>query len=535
VKTNNRKKGRTMNRHGGNPLVLGVDIGTTGTKCTFYDLKGFPVAGAYQEYPMLHPKNGWVEEDPNVWWHAVVQNIRKCIGQDGVHPDSVAGIGVSCTNSIIPLDTKGNNLYNAILQLDQRTAGEVEWLHEHIGLERIHRITGNRIARGTFALPTLRWFINNRPDIIEKTHKFVVPSGFIIQKLTDEFSINTSRMGFTLLADIHTGTWDESLAHDAGIPTTLLPRPYQASAVVGGVTRQAAALTGLREGTPVVAGAMDTVSAALGAGAVTPGDTFLAIGTCGRLCFATDTPVFDDRLMHCLHAVAGQWLTFEATNASGASLRWFRDVFGNALVERCAQEHKSPYEMMDILASQSIPGANGVVYLPYLSGERCPIWDPDARGVFFGLHFGTSYADMVRAIFEGVAFSIRQGMDILLQHNTKPGCLSLGGGIGNSRIWCQVFADILEYPIIRLRVNETETLGSAILAAYGVGLIDTLGQMTRSALRDGEIITPQRENAAVYREYFTVYTKLYSDLKDDFALLQHIKNRGTVTPVSPSP
>jgi xylulokinase len=330
-------------------------------------------------------------------------------------------------------------------------------------------------------------------------------------------------MGFTLLSNIRTGAWDTDLAREAGVNPELLPRAYAASEIISGVNREAAQLTGLRQGTPVVAGAMDTVAAAVGAGAIAPGDAFLAIGTCGRLCFTTNKPVFDDRLMHCRHAVEGQWLTVEATNASGASLRWFRDVFGGVLAERCAKENRPVYALMDDLAAESTPGAGGLIYLPYLSGERCPIWDPDARGVFFGLHFGTSYADMVRAVMEGVVFSIRQGMDIVLEHNQRSDYLSLGGGIGNSRIWCQLFADILESPIIRLSVNETETLGDAILAAYGVGLIDDLGQMARSAAQHCEILEPKPENTAVYRNCLSLYSDLYASLKDNFTYLQGIR------------
>jgi xylulokinase len=513
-----------MAQAGEDPLVLGIDIGTTGAKCTFYDLRGRPAATAYQEYGMIHPREGWVEEDPELWWKAAATNVRACIDR-GIDPKRVAGIGVSCTNSFIPLDEHGGVLHNAILQLDQRAAGEVDWLGEHIGRERVFQVTGNRIARGTFALPTLRWYLSNQPDIIARTCKFVVPSGFIVHRLTGRFSINTSRIGFTLLSDIRTGTWDEGLVKDAGVPMRVLPKPYKASEIVGGVTAAAAALTGLKEGTPVIAGAMDTVAAAVGAGAIAPGDAFLAIGTCGRACFTSDVDVFDDRLMNCRHAVEGQWLSIEATNASGASLRWFRDVFGGVLAERCAREGRSVYEVMDELASQSAPGANGVVYLPYLSGERCPIWDPDARGVFFGLGFPTSYGDMVRAVMEGVVFSIRQGVEIVRRFSRKSEYLSLGGGIGNSRIWCQIFADVLGCPIVRLTVNETETLGDAILAAQGVGLVHDLGGMARSAAQDCEVLRPRKENAGRYDDLYALYEKLYIDLKDDFDRLQKIKER----------
>lgn len=505
-------------------ILLGIDIGTTGAKCTFYNLHGFPVASEYQEYNMIHPKPGWVEEDPDNWWQAVVDNIKACIMNKDVNPDMVAGIGVSCTNSFIPVDENCNVLHNAIMQIDQRAADEVEWVRKHIGEERIYRITGNRIARGTFSLPTLRWFFNNRPDIMEKTHKFLMPSGFIVARLTNRFSINQSRMGFTLLGNIRTGEWDRELAMDAGIPYDKLPTPYKAYEIVGGITEKAAVLTGLKKGTPVVAGAMDTVAAAVGAGAVEEGDTFLAIGTCGRLCHTTPTDVFDNCLMNCRNALEGQWLNIEATNGAGVSLRWFRDVFGEAISQKAEAAGLSTYQILDQLAEKSAPGSGGVLYLPYISGERCPIWDPNARGVFFGIHLGTTYGDIARAIMEGVAFSIRQGMEIVVNKKNRPKKLSLGGGIARSRIWSQIFADILGYPIVKLEINETETLGDAILAAYGVGLVDDLSSMAKSAAQSSTLLQPDPEAHKMYDEYFELYKNLYIHLKDDFQHLNSINN-----------
>lgn len=503
-------------------ILLGIDIGTTGAKCTFYNLDGFPVASEYQEYGMIHPKSGWVEEDPDNWWQAVVDNIKVCIENNKIEPATVAGIGVSCTNSFFPVDENCNVLHNAIMQIDQRAADEVEWIREHLGEERIYQITGNRIARGTFSLPTLRWFLNNRPDIMEKTYKFLVPSGFIVARLTGRFSINQSRMGFTLLGNIRTGEWDSALAKDAGIPFDKLPKPYKAYEVVGGITARAAMLTGLKEGTPVVAGAMDTVAAAVGAGAVEDGDTFLAIGTCGRLCHTTPNDVFDNSLMNCRNALDGQWLNIEATNGAGISLRWFRDVFGEAISQKAKEKDISVYEILDQLAEESTPGSGGVIYLPYISGERCPIWDPDARGVFFGINLGTTYGDIARAIMEGVAFSIRQGMEIVINCQNKPKNLSLGGGIARSQIWSQIFANILGYPIIKLEINETETLGDAILAAYGVGLVDDLGTMAKSAAQNCTVLQPDPDAHILYNEYFKLYKNLYIHLKDDFQQLNSI-------------
>lgn len=501
-------------------ILLGIDIGTTGAKCTFYDLTGSPVYSEYQEYPMIHPQPGWVEEDPNEWWKAAANNILKSVRGGHIDPADVAGIGVSCTNSIIPLDQDGNNLYNAILQLDQRAAEEVEWIRKALGEERIFRVTGNQVARGTYSLPTLRWFLKHRPDIMEHTYKFVVPSGFIIQKLTGQFTINVSRMGFTLLSNIRTGTWDEDLIRDAGLDPWKFPRSYEACEIVGGVTPEAAVLTGLKEGTPVVAGAMDTVAAAVGAGAIHDGDMFLAVGTCGRLCYSTETPSFDSRLMNCRNVLTNTWLNVEATNGAGVSLRWFRDVFGGALEKEAQRQNISIYQAMDQLAEKSSPGANGVLYLPYLAGERCPIWDPDAKGVFFGVSLETGYGDLVRAVMEGVAFSIKQGMEIVLKDKSrKQTMLPLGGGIAKSTIWSRIFCDVLGCTIIRMNINETETLGDAILAAYGVGLTDDLYAMSQYALKSSEMIEPDPEAYGTYKKYFQLYQSLYEHIRGDFKTL----------------
>lgn len=490
------------------PLLLGIDIGTTDTKCTFYTLDGQPLTGCFQEYPMKHPAPGLAEEDPKEWWNAVIGNIRRCLQEHPFDTGRVVGIGVSCTNTFFPVDREGDALHPAILQVDQRTGEETRWIREHIGEERIYQVTGNRIAPGTFSLPTLRWFITHRPDLVEKAHKFLVPSGYIIRKLTGEFTINESRLCFTLLGNIRTGQWDESIARDVGLPVSKLPRICKATEIAGTVTKEAAILTGLKEGTPVVGGAMDTVAAAVGAGAISNHDIFLAMGTCGRLCYTGNKPFFDNRLMNCRNAFDGQWLSIEATNAAGASLRWFRDLFGRAVPELSLPEKCSIYDQFNILAEASVPGANGLIYLPYLSGERCPIWNPYARGVFFGASFSTKYGDFVRSVMEGVAFSMRQGLEILLAEKEPPDFITLGGGIANSRIWCQIFADVFEIPVKKLTVSETETLGDAILAGIGVGAIQNPGSITGPLIEHSETIEPIPGNVSLYKDYFTFYQQL---------------------------
>ena len=494
-------------------LLLGIDIGTTDTKCTVYTPTGEVVASHFTEYGMIHPRSGWVEEDPEDWWQAILTNLRLC-REDGLNLSRITGVCVSCTNAFIPVSQDVMPLHNAIMQIDQRAAREVDWIEEHIGSKRIYEITGNRVARGTFFMPTVLWYLHNCPEIVDAAYKFLTPSGYAVAKLTGEFTINESRMGFSLMSEIRTGQWSRELIERMGMDLDKLPRPCRADEIVGYVTEAASLVTGLAVGTPVAGGAMDTVSAAVGAGAVTEGDVFMALGTCGRVCHSSSSEAFDRGLMNCRNATAGQYLNVDATNNCGVALRWFRDRFGAAVKEIPEVKDMNVYEAMDILAAKASPGAGGVIFLPYFSGERCPIWDPDAKGAFIGMQLGTSYGDMVRAVLEGVAFSLRQGMDLM---HLKPGQpIALGGGIANSRIWCKIIANVVRHPIIRTDVNETETLGDAILVGHAIGLIEDMGAIGKHLIAEGEVIVPSEDLMELYDRRYLLYLSLYDRLKPVF-------------------
>lgn len=506
-----------------NSLLLGIDIGTTDTKCSVYDLRGNVISNAMREYPMILPQAGWVEEDPEEWWNATKNCVHQCISSDSI-ANNIAAIGISCTNSFIPVDKSGNALYNAILQIDQRTTKETEWILNNIGEEKIFDITCNRIARGTFSLPTLLWFKNNRPDIYSRTYKFLTPSGYIVQKLTNEYSISESRMCFTQLANTRTGKWDEDLIRISGINKDLLPNPSKAYDIVGHVSSGAAHLTGLRIGTPVVGGAMDTVAAAVGAGAVKDGDIFLAVGTCGRFCYTSEKDVFNRSLMNCRNAFPGQWLSIGATNAAGASLRWFRDKFENEIMAFDLST-KSLYNNINKMAEEAPAGAGGLIYLPYLAGERYPIWNSDAKGVLLGLSLSTNISHIARAIMEGVAFSLRQGMDIVRANGLTDNSISMGGGIANSRIWCQIFADVFGHPIVKLPISETETLGGAILAGYAVGLISNPGLFAKRIYDKGEIVEPDLTKKSTYDDYYAIYNNASTSLEKVFSQMALVRSK----------
>ena len=498
-------------------LLLGIDIGTTDTKCSVYTPTGEVVASHFSEYGMIHPRSGWVEENPEDWWKAICENLRMC-REEGLDLHEVRGVCVSCTNAFIPVTRDVKPLHNAIMQIDQRAAQEVGWIEEHIGSERIFEITGNRVARGTFFMPTVLWYLHNCPEIVREAYKFLTPSGYAVAKLTDEFTINESRMGFSLMSEIRTGQWSRELVEAMGMDMEKLPRPCRADEIVGHVTARAAAETGLKEGTPVAGGAMDTVSAAVGAGAVTEGDVFMALGTCGRICHSSASEHFDRRIMNCRNAGTGQYLNVDATNNCGVALRWFRDRFGAAANAIPEVSGMNIYAAMDLLAERAAPGAGGVIFLPYFSGERCPIWDPDAKGAFIGMQLGTGFGDMVRAVLEGVAFSLRQGLELMNITEGQP--IALGGGIANSRIWCEIIANVLKHPIIRTDVNETETLGCAILVGHAIGLIDDMGEIGKRLIAEGETIFPEKEQTAIYDERYALYLELYERLKPVFPKLR---------------
>lgn len=497
-------------------LLLGIDIGTTGAKCSVYDLAGDRVASAYREYSMIHPFPGWTEQDPDQWWGAVCHNLLDIFRSQGIDSRRIAVVGTSSTNAVVPVDCQGQPVYNAISLHDQRSGRQVEWLKEQIGEERIRRSAANRIANGSFSLPNIRWLIENRPELIHKAHKLLVPCGYVIHKLTGEFSMNRPRMSLTLMSNIYTGDWETEIAEQIGLPLGLLPRPWGSTQIVGQVTKGAAELTGLAPGTPVTAGTIDTVAATVGAGAVEEGDFALTIGSSGRLCSISKAPYDDPRLLNIYGAYEGQYVVVQSTNNACVSLRWFRDTFGAAVAGEAQAAGCGIYPYLDRMASDAPPGAGGMIWLPYLAGEQSPIWDTRARGVFFRVGLESDYGSFVRAVLEGVAFSQRHCMDVVLSRSAGPDIIPLGGGAANSPLWCQIFADVLGIPVARLKSNETETLGDIIIAAQAMGIREIPPDFGKKMAGSGQVFRPDPGRAAVYEEQYGIYKELYQALKPVF-------------------
>lgn len=494
-------------------LLLGIDVGTTGTKCSVYDFNGRIIATAYRDYPMIHPHPGWTEQDPNIWWSCVCGNLRACFSEQKVDSSRIAAIGVSCTNAVTLVDEKGVPLYNAIGLHDRRADAQLEWLENNIGNSYIRERSGNRFSKGTCALTSMRWLIDERPELIDRGYKFLMPSGFVIQHLTGEFSINTSRMDLTVLGNIKTGAWDSETIRRAELPERLLPKVYKSTDIVGTVTARAAEETGLKPGTPVTAGSVDTMAATVGAGAVNSGDCAITIGSSGRLCFVAERPSDNEKIINSHLAFDDLYLVVQSTDNAGVSLRWFKDVFGPLANRPGDAPGTSLYKKIDEAAATVEPSRGGVLYLPYLSGEKSPIWNPNARGVFFNIGLDSNFGSFARAVMEGVAFSIRDCANVVMSDISGDEPIPLGGGIANSRFWCQIFADVLGRPVCRLKNSETETLGDIIIAANAIGLSGIPKDFGKKLAADSEILYPNKEYTAIYDELFLRYKELYERLK----------------------
>ena len=387
--------------------LLGIDLGTSGTKTVLFDTDGNAVASALVEYPMYQPKNGWAEQDPKDWWNAARDTIRQVLEDSGADPAAVKGLGISGQmHGLVMLDENGEVLRNSIIWCDQRTQAECDEITEKIGKERLIEITANPALTG-FTAGKILWVRKNEPEIYEKCRHILLPKDYVRYMLTGEFATEVSDASGMQLLDVKNRCWSREVLEKLEIDPSLLAKMYESPEVTGTVTAEAAALTGLKEGTPVVGGAGDNAAAAVGTGVVEEGKAFTTLGTSGVVFAHSDSVTIDPkgRVHTFCSAVPGCWTVMSCTLSAGLSLKWFRDTFCGEEKAVAAGMGVDPYYLMDKQAEKSPIGANRLIYLPYLMGERSPLLDPSARGVFFGLSAIHTKYDMLRAVMEGVIYS----------------------------------------------------------------------------------------------------------------------------------
>ena len=416
--------------------VIGVDIGTSGTKTVLFDEKGNAVSSFLVEYPLYQPKIGWAEQDPEDWWNATYTSINSVIKQSGVNPADIKGIGLSGQmHGLVMLDKDGNVLRKSIIWCDQRTTAEADELTEKVGKERLVEITGNPALTG-FTAAKILWVQKNEPELYAKTAKILLPKDYIRYKLTGEYATEVSDASGMQLMDIKNRCWSDEVLEKLNIDKNLLGKMYESCEVTGKVHQEAAKLTGLNEGTIVVGGAGDQAAGAVGNGIVKTGIVSSTIGTSGVVFAHMDNIQIDkEGRVHTLcHAVPGKWHVMGVTQGAGLSLKWYRDNFCHAEMDAADGMGVDPYYLMDKQAEKIAPGCEGLIYLPYLMGERSPHNDPNAKGVFFGLSAKHTKYDMLRAVMEGVSYSLNDCMSVIKEMGIDASEVRASGGGGKSKL-----------------------------------------------------------------------------------------------------
>ncbi len=451
-------------------LLIGIDIGTTSVKAVLFDRQGVILGEAAHEHPTAFPHPNWAEQDPDDWWRGVCLTLRRIFTANAHAAVDVAAIGVSCqAPTPVAVDRSGLPLYPAMLWMDRRTDPQCAWLQAHVGAEAVKQINGGRIDP-FYTAPKLAWLQQHQPDVLRGAHAILHANGYIVHKLTGAFSMDASHGPLTLFFDSRHGEWSQTLVDGMGFDAALLPPVFPCSQVVGEVTAQAAAACGLAPGTPVIAGMADGTAASLEAGVVAVGDAVEMTGQSTVLLICSDQPYLDDELIPLGHAIPGRHLVVGALSTSGGALRWLRDQLGEPECSEALRHGRDPFDLLTELAASSPPGANRLIFLPYMFGERSPIWDSNARGVFFGLSLATAKADLVRAVLEGGAYGLRHNVETAARAGFAAGILSSVGGGSRSALWNQIKADILQRPIRLPRTATGAPLGDAMAAAAGAGL-----------------------------------------------------------------
>lgn len=501
--------------------LIGVDLGTSGTKTVLFAENGTVAASCTIEYPLYQPQNGWAEQDPLDWWNAVCGTTKAVVAKAGISASEIKGVGLSGQmHGLVMLDKSGNVLRKSIIWCDQRTAKECEEITQKVGAENLIKITANPALTG-FTASKIMWVKNNEPEIYEKCAHILLPKDFIRYKLTGEFATEVSDASGMQLLDVPNRKWSDQVLDALQIEKSLLGKVYESPEVTGKVTKAASDLTGLAEGTAVVGGAGDNAAAAVGMGTVQDGRAFTTIGTSGVVFAHTSKLSIDPkgRVHTFCCAVPGAWHVMGVTQGAGLSLKWFRDNFCHEEMIAAAGMKKDPYFLMDKQAEEIPIGSDRLLYLPYLMGERTPHLDPNCRGVFFGLSAMHTRQHLLRAVMEGVTFSQRDSVEVLREMGVSINEMLACGGGGSSPLWRQMLADVYGCPVKTVVSKEGPALGVAILAGAGTGVYSSVQDGCAAVIKTNSPQNPISQNSAEYEKFYNIYRALYPALKDNFSEL----------------
>ena len=495
-------------------LLLGIDIGTSACKAAVFGAQGEVIAQTAEEYAVDYPQPGWAQQEPDAWWRAVCAALRRLTAEGSFSAREIAGVGIDGQSwSAIAVSGQGEVLCPTPIWMDTRAQGICDSLRETIGEDRLFAVCGNPLSP-SYTMPKVLWYREHCPEVYKRADKILQSNSFIAFRLTGEVSQDPSQGYGWACWDMARGAWDEALCRELGVKTSLLPPVAACSQVVGRVTAAAAALTGLREGTPVVAGGLDAACGTLGAGVIHPGQTQEQGGQAGGMSICMDVCRSDKRLILGAHVVPGLWLLQGGTVGGGGAMNWFEREFGAAERQVAAQTGSSSFAEIDREAGAVPPGSEGLVFLPYLAGERSPIWDVHAKGVWYGVTFAKTRAHFARACMEGVAYSLRHNLETAREAGAEAGVLRAMGGSANSRLWTQMKADVTGCRIEVPGSDTATSLGAALLAGVGTGVYRSFDEAVERTIRVRRTVEPNPETAAAYEKGYRTYRRLYEQLHD---------------------
>jgi xylulokinase len=506
-------------------FLLGIDVGTSGTKTVLFDDTGKAVESCTIGYPLYQPRNGWAEQDPGDWWNASRDGIRAVIAESGIDASDIKGIGLAGQmHGLVMLDAAGEVLRRSIIWCDQRTGKECEEITSRVGAERLLAITANPALTG-FTASKILWVRNNAPELYAKCAHILLPKDYIRYKLTGEFATEVSDASGMQLLDVPKRCWSAEVLASLGIDGSLLGKVHESPEVTGTVTAEAARLTGLAQGTVVVGGAGDNAAAAVGTGVVADGRAFTTIGTSGVVYAHLSKPAIEPegRVHTFCSAVPGEWHVMGVTQGAGLSLQWFRNNFCESEMTTAGGMGVDPYYLMDREAERIPIGCEKLLYLPYLMGERTPHLDPDCRGVFFGLSAIHTKAHLIRAVMEGVAYSMRDCLELLKGMGVSVDHMLVCGGGGASPLWRQMLADLYRCDVRTVASEQGPALGVAILAGVGAGIYPSVQDGCSRVIRTNPAQSPNGEQSAAYDRYYGIYRQLYPALKESYKALSRVQ------------
>ncbi|HSR70298.1 MAG TPA: xylulokinase [Acidobacteriota bacterium] len=492
-------------------LALGIDVSTTATKALLLSEKGEVVSVASSSYELSTPRPLWAEQDPRLWWEAACQAVKRALQEAGAAADSVCGVGLTGQmHGLVLLDESGEVLRPAILWNDQRASAQCDEIRRRLGLRKLVEITGNDAFPG-FTLPKLMWVRRHEPEIYSRLRRVLLPKDYLRYKLTGGFATDKAGAGGTLMLDLRSRDWSPELLQAFDVPSSWLPPTHEGTEVTGEISASGSRFTGLAVGTPVVGGGGDQAAGAVGTGACKPGVVSLTLGTSGVVFASSERPLTDDKgALHAFpHALPGTWHVMGVMLSAAGSLRWHRDVAAAGMdFAELVQE-----------AADIAPGCDGLLFLPYLSGERTPHADPKARGAFLGLTLSHQRAHMTRAVLEGVAFALADNL-ALMQRVGISGVrqIRLAGGGAQSPVWRQILADVLDTELVAVEAPEGAALGAAMLAGIATGLWPDIEQATQAAVNLGQPIRPRPDSAEAYRPHYDRFREAYRSLRPLFEL-----------------